>query len=98
MSRSEFENKVLKDSGVDTRSSMMKLAKIDIVKSKRRENNAQMERDHTSRTIIVSDDPIVGDVTNHLLSGGSITRIEQFEKSKNYHHMPFASALDPKSY
>ena len=74
----KVENKVMKDSGVDTRSSMMKLAKIDITNSKRREKNIQMERDHASRTIIVSDDPIVGDSSNHLWSEGANMGIEEF--------------------
>ena len=52
--KTEIENKFLKDSGVDAKSSVMKLAKIDIMKNKRRESNIQMERDHVNRTIIVS--------------------------------------------
>ena len=65
-SRAEIENKVLKDSGVHTRLSVIKLAKIDIMQNKRRESNIEMERDHVNRTIIVLEDPVVRDLANHL--------------------------------
>ena len=65
VSRTEIEKKILKDSGVDARSSVMNLSKIDMTKNKRRENNIQMERDHVNRNIIASEDPVVRDVASH---------------------------------
>ena len=66
--RIEIVNKVLKISGVDTSLSVIKLTKIYTIKNKRRENNIQMERDYVNRTIIVSTDLFIIDISNHLLS------------------------------
>ena len=71
VSREETENKVLKDSDVCTRSYVIKLAKSDITNNKRRESNIRMERDHVSRTIVISEYPVVRDVANPFSAEGA---------------------------
>ena len=56
-----------------------------------------MERDHVNRVIIISEDLVVRDVANNLISEGSRLCVEDFNKRKNYHPAPFASAFDPKN-
>ena len=82
VSRRETDKKVLKDSDVDTKSYVMKLAKIDIMKNKRREDKIQMERYHVNKTNIVSENLVVREVANFLSSEGARLCIEKFNKSK----------------
>ena len=74
---------------------MIKLAKIDIMKQ-RRKSNIQMERDHVKSEIVVSEDLVVRDVANCLASEESRLCVEDFNKSKNGCPAPFASPFNPK--
>ena len=75
---------------------MMKLARIDITKNKRRERNIQMERDQVNRIIIVLEYLVIRDMSNHLSSEGSRLLVKEYRKNKNYNPAPFASVFDPK--